>query len=95
MMLFTFLLRSGGVGNGPEQDPVALSRSLETWAGLVGGEVEHIATRAGPEGLYLGLFYRSSDAAIARRDAHRTCRELIAIHSELDGWEAYECPGGL
>lgn len=92
MMLFTFLLRSGVDRNGPEHDPVALSRSLQAWAGLVGGEVEHVATRAGPEGLYLGLFYRDTDAVVARQDAHRTCRELLAIHTELAGWEAFECP---
>lgn len=95
MMLFTFLLRSAADGTGPDHDPVALSRSLQAWAGLVGGEVEHVATRAGPDGLYLGLFYRSEDAVTARRDAERTCRELLAIHSELDGWEAFAFPGEL
>src|SRR6185436_426876 len=94
MMLFTFLLRSGADPGGPEPDPTTLSRSLQAWAGLVGGPVEHVTTRAGPDGLYLGLFYRTTDAAEARQEAERTCRELLAIHSELAGWEVLELPGG-
>lgn len=89
MMLFTFRLRPGGDGSGVA-DLDMLSRSIQVWAGLVGSEVEHVSTRFGPDGLYLGLFYRSGSGGLARRDAHRICRELLSLHSELDGWDADE-----
>jgi len=84
MMLFTFLLRPGrdgslprpgGDGNGVALDREMLSRSMQAWAGLVGGQVEHVSTKVGPDGLYLGLFYRSMDGHYRTARYHHRVRD--------------------
>lgn len=85
MFLVTVAIEWTAEAVSPVLDPNLVVQALNAEMTPENG-LEHVSARAGPHGMYVGIFCRAPDHETAEKRAHRVCRKALASRSTFIGW---------